>query len=59
MILRSNNFLVINLLMLLACIFIFQLLPNNIYQNMLDLSFGFTGLDVENTFNSGLNSGNS
>ena len=52
MILRSNNFLVINLLMLLACIFIFQLLPNNVYQNMLDLSFGFTGLDVENTFNS-------
>ena len=50
-IIRSNNFLVINLLLLLACIFIFQHLPNNIYQNMLDLSFGFKRPNVHNTFN--------
>ena len=48
---RSNKFLISNLLLLLACMAIFQHLPNNIYPNMLDLSFGLSVYDVQNAFN--------
>jgi len=50
-IISSNKFLISNLLLLMVCMAIFQHLPNNIYPNMLDLSFGFNVHDVQNTFN--------
>jgi len=38
--------------LLIVCFIIFQNLPNSIYENMLDLSFGFDAFSVERTFES-------
>jgi len=48
--LSSNKSIFFLLILLVICSICFQNLPNNIYPNMLDLSFGFTGIDVQNTF---------
>ena len=49
-ILSSNKFTLSILILLIVSSIVFQNLPNNIYQNMLDLSFGFNTLDVQKTF---------
>ena len=46
----SNKSIFLLLILLLICSACFQNLPNNIYPNMLDLSFGFSGPDVLKTF---------
>ena len=46
----SNKSIFLLLISLFICSVCFQNLPNNIYPNMLDLSFGFSGPDVQNTF---------
>ena len=46
----SNKSIFFLLILLFICSVCFQNLPNNIYPNMLDLSFGFSGPDVQNTF---------
>ena len=48
--LSSNKSIFFLLILLVICSVCFQNLPNNIYPNMLDLSFGFTSIDVQNTF---------
>ena len=48
--LSSNKLIFILLILLVASSVAFQNLPNNIYPNMLDLSFGFSGPDVLKTF---------
>ncbi len=46
----SNKSIFLLLISLFICSVCFQNLPNNIYPNMLDLSFGFSGPDVLKTF---------
>ena len=46
----SNKSIFLLLILLFICSVGFQNLPNEIYPNMLDLLFGFTALDVKNTF---------
>ena len=46
----SNKSIFLLLILLFICSVCFQNLPNNIYANMLDLSFGFSGPDVLKTF---------
>lgn len=48
--LSSNKSIFSLLVLFLICSLCFQNLPTNIYPNMLDLSFGFSGQDVQNTF---------
>ncbi len=48
--LSSNKFIFCLVALLAVCSIVFQNLPSNIYVNMLDLSFGFSGLDVQNSF---------
>ena len=46
----SNKSIFLLLILLFICSVCFQNLPNNIYPNMLDLSFGFSGPEVLKTF---------
>jgi hypothetical protein len=47
----SSNAVIFCLVFLLTALWLgFQNLPHNIYPNMLDLLFGFKGLEVQNTF---------
>ena len=48
--LSSTKAIYLLIILLLACSFGFQNLPNDIYPNMLDLLFSFSGLEVQNTF---------
>ena len=49
----SSNAVIFCLVFLLTALLLgFQDLPSNIYPNMLDLLFGFSGLEVQNTFDS-------
>ncbi len=49
-VISSNKSIFSFLILILICSVCFQNLPNHIYPNMLDLSFGFSGPDVQNTF---------
>ena len=49
-ILSSNVSIFCLVILLAACGLGFQSLPSNVYPNMLDLLFGFSGLEVQNTF---------
>tara|TARA_Y100000768_G_scaffold384272_2_gene367997 strand:- start:197 stop:727 length:531 start_codon:yes stop_codon:yes gene_type:complete len=49
-ILSSNQFITAVLILIVLCSIAFQNLPNEIYPNMLDLYFGFNGLEVQKTF---------
>ena len=46
----SNKSIFFLLILLFICSVCFQILPNEIYPNMLDLLFGFNALDVQKTF---------
>ena len=48
--LASTKVTFLLIILLLACSVCFQNLPNNIYPNMLDLLFGFSSVEVQNTF---------
>ena len=49
-IIPPNLFIFTITILLIVIGIIFQNLPHNIYPNMLDLLFGFKGLEVQNTF---------
>ena len=47
----QNKILIIVFILVVVCGQIFQSLPHNIYENMLDTKFGFGPLEVQNAMN--------